>query len=39
MLKMATSRSLAHVLDLDRPLPETLQLMAKEKDVRWAISW
>ena len=32
MLKMATSRSLAHVLDLDRPLPETLKLMAKEKD-------
>ena len=34
MLKMATSRSLAHVLDLDRPLGETLQLMAKEKGVR-----
>jgi fructose-1,6-bisphosphatase II len=33
MLKMATSRSLAHVLDLDRPIGETLQLMAKEKGV------
>jgi fructose-1,6-bisphosphatase II len=33
MLKMATSRSLAHVLDVDRPLAETLQLMAKEKGV------
>jgi fructose-1,6-bisphosphatase II len=32
MLKAATSRDLAHVLDLDRPLGETLQLMAKEKD-------
>jgi fructose-1,6-bisphosphatase II len=31
MLKMATSRDLAHLLDLDRPLPETLKLMAKEK--------
>jgi fructose-1,6-bisphosphatase II len=31
MLKMATSRDLAHILDLDRPLTETLQLMAKEK--------
>src|SRR5919199_6634066 len=33
MLKMATSRSMAHVLDLERPLGETLQLMAKEKGV------
>jgi fructose-1,6-bisphosphatase II len=33
MLKMATSRSLAHVLDLDRPLAETLKLMAREKGV------
>src|ERR671914_1558715 len=33
MLKMATSRDMAHLLDLDRPLPETLQLMAKEKGV------
>src|ERR671913_253018 len=33
MLKMATSRSLAGVLDMDRPIGETLQLMAKEKDV------
>jgi fructose-1,6-bisphosphatase II len=33
MLKMATSRSLAHVLDLDRPIGETLGLMAKEKGV------
>jgi fructose-1,6-bisphosphatase II len=33
MLKMATSRSMAHVLDLDRPIGETLQLMAKEKGV------
>jgi fructose-1,6-bisphosphatase II len=32
MLKMATSRELAHLLDLDRPLGETLKLMAKEKD-------
>jgi fructose-1,6-bisphosphatase II len=31
MLKMATSREYAHLLDLDRPLPETLVLMAKEK--------
>src|SRR5947208_6846133 len=30
MLKMATSRDLAHVLDIDRPLGETLKLMAKE---------
>ena len=33
MLKMATSRDLAHLLDLDRPLGETLELMAKEKGV------
>ncbi len=33
MLKMATSRSLAHLLDIERPLGETLQLMAKEKGV------
>jgi fructose-1,6-bisphosphatase II len=31
MLKAATSRDLAHLLDLERPLAETLQLMAKEK--------
>jgi len=31
MEKMATSRSLAHLLDLDRPLGETLALIAKEK--------
>jgi fructose-1,6-bisphosphatase II len=31
MLKMATSRDLAHLLDLERPLGETLKLMAKEK--------
>jgi len=33
MMKMATSRSLAHLLELDRPLGETLRLMAKEKGV------
>ena len=33
MKKMATSRDMAHLLDLDRPLPETLELMAKEKGV------
>jgi fructose-1,6-bisphosphatase II len=33
MLKMATSRDLAHLLDLDRPLAETLRLMAAEKGV------
>ena len=33
MLKMATSRDMAHLLDLDRPLPETLSLMAKAKGV------
>ena len=31
MKKMATSRDLAHLLDLDRPLGETLELIAKEK--------
>jgi len=31
MEKMATSRSLAHLLDFDRPLPETLRAMASEK--------
>ncbi len=31
MEKMATSKDLAHLLDLDRPLGETLELMAKEK--------
>ena len=31
MLKVATSRDMAHLLDLDRPLGETLELMAKEK--------
>ncbi len=36
MQKMAASDELAHLLDLDRPLPETLGLIAKEKgtDVR-----
>src|SRR5215217_1487418 len=33
MLKMATSRELADLLDLDRPIGETLQLMAKQKGV------
>ena len=33
MLKMATSRDMADLLDLDRPLPETLELMAKRKGV------
>jgi fructose-1,6-bisphosphatase II len=33
MLKMATSRDLAPLLDLERPLGETLRLMAKEKGV------
>jgi fructose-1,6-bisphosphatase II len=32
MLKAATSRDMAHLLDLERPLGETLNLMAKEKD-------
>jgi fructose-1,6-bisphosphatase II len=31
MLKAATSREFAHLLDLDRPLPETLEVMAEEK--------
>ena len=31
MEKMATSKDMAHLLDLDRPLSETLELMAKEK--------
>jgi fructose-1,6-bisphosphatase II len=31
MEKMATSKDLAHLLDLDRPLGETLALIAKEK--------
>jgi fructose-1,6-bisphosphatase II len=31
MEKMATSKDLAHLLDLDRPLAETLALIAKEK--------
>jgi fructose-1,6-bisphosphatase II len=31
MLKAATSREFAHLLDLDRPLPETLKLLAEEK--------
>ncbi len=33
MEKMATSRELAHLLDLERPLPETLEAMASEKGV------
>jgi fructose-1,6-bisphosphatase II len=33
MLKMATSRGMAHILDPDRPIGETLALMAKEKGV------
>jgi fructose-1,6-bisphosphatase II len=33
MLKMATSRDLSHLLDLDRPLAETLKLMAQEKGI------
>src|SRR5215208_5245047 len=33
MLKMATSRELADLLDLDRPIGETLHLMAKQKGV------
>src|SRR5919108_73238 len=33
MMKMATSRDLAHLLDLDRPVGETLRLMAREKGV------
>jgi fructose-1,6-bisphosphatase II len=31
MEKMATSRDLAHLLDFERPLGETLELIAKEK--------
>src|SRR2546423_1362586 len=31
MLKIAAQQAFAHVLDLDRPLSETLQLIAKEK--------
>ncbi len=31
MMKMATSASYAHLLDLDRPIGETLRLMADEK--------
>ena len=31
MLKMATPRDMAHLLDLDRPLPETLELMARRR--------
>ena len=31
MLKMATSKDLAHLLDLERPLPEVLRAMAREK--------
>ena len=33
MMKMATSRDLAHLLDLDRPLRRDARLMAKEKGV------
>jgi len=33
MLKAATSRDMADLLDLDRPLGQTLELMAKEKGV------
>ena len=32
MQKMAAGPELAHLLDLDRPLEETLELIAKEKD-------
>jgi fructose-1,6-bisphosphatase II len=31
MLKIAAQQAFAHVLDIDRPLTETLQLVAKEK--------
>ena len=31
MLKIAAQPAFAHLLDLDRPLPETLKLIAKEK--------
>jgi fructose-1,6-bisphosphatase II len=33
MLKMAVQPAFAHLLDLDRPLPETLQLIGREKGV------
>jgi fructose-1,6-bisphosphatase II len=33
MLKIATQPAFAHLLDIDRPLPETLRLIAKEKGV------
>jgi fructose-1,6-bisphosphatase II len=33
MFKAATSKELAHLLDIDRPLPETLKLMAEAKGV------
>ena len=33
MEKIATNRHLAHLLDLDRPLGETIKLIAKEKGV------
>ena len=38
MLKMATSRDMAHVLDLDRH-SETLELLAKEKGSRSGTWW
>src|ERR671934_143237 len=31
--QMATSKELAHLLDLERPLGETLELMAREKGI------
>ncbi|MGI9081261.1 MAG: class II fructose-bisphosphatase [Thermoleophilaceae bacterium] len=31
MEKMAAAKDIAHLIDLERPLPETLQLIAKEK--------
>jgi fructose-1,6-bisphosphatase II len=33
MLKIAAQPAFAHLLDIDRPLPETLQLIAREKGV------
>src|ERR1700716_808579 len=33
MLKIAAQPAFAHLLDIDRPLPETLRLIAKEKGV------
>ncbi|MEA2439736.1 MAG: fructose,6-bisphosphatase [Thermoleophilaceae bacterium] len=33
MLKIAAQPRFAHLLDIDRPLPETLQLIAREKGV------